>query len=398
MAFVSSLTPPKRPKTTPFQNLIAMPHRLFFFAGIAQGVLLVALLGAQYGFSLHLHISTFYYHIYGMSFVVFAQFFIGFLLTTFPRYLARPSPSQESYFLAATVLNLGGVFLFFAGLVWDKLIWLALILVFIGFSKLFWELFKLQLQSTVSNKKDTSWLLVAFAFGVLGQILFILSSFYPVTKLATGVSFFLFLFLVVIIVSQKMIPFFAANVVQGYSVKKSNYFLHLLLVGLVAKVGLEGFGLNSFLADIFLFIVTTYELLKWNLPFKNTPPILWVLFLSIWWVPIGFLLFSIDGFFQLFGLEFSLGFAPLHSLALGYFTTILIGFGTRVLLGHSGREPKADKYTVMLFMLIQLMVIVRILADIFPIFYIEFIVAAAFLWISAFGWWSARFGKILFEK
>ncbi|NLC28464.1 MAG: NnrS family protein [Campylobacteraceae bacterium] len=398
MAFVSSLTPPQAPKTTPLQNLVAMPHRLFFFAGIVQGLLLMLLLGLQYGLGFYLHVNTFYYHVFGMSFVVFTQFFVGFLLTTFPRYLARPSPAKESYFLAAISLNIGGLCLILAGFFWSGLLWPALILVFAGYAKLFWELVKLQLQSIVANKTDTSWLLGAFALGGIGQILFMINPFLPVKSLATGVSFYLYLFLVVMVVSQKMIPFFAANVLQGYVVKKSHYFLHSIFAGLLAKVILQSMELNTLLADLFLLVVLAYELLRWNLPFRNSPPILWVLFLSIWWTPVGFFLFSLDGIFKALNIGITLGHAPLHALALGYFTTILIGFGTRVLLGHSGREPTADKYTVMLFMLIQVMVVVRIFADLFSSFYIDQIVVTLFLWLAVFGWWSGRYAKILFEK
>jgi uncharacterized protein involved in response to NO len=95
VVFVNSLTPPPTPKTTPLQNLVAMPHRLFFFGGIVQGVVFVALLGLNYLGALSLQISTSYYHGYAMAFTVFSQFFAGFLLTVFPRYLARPSVPQS---------------------------------------------------------------------------------------------------------------------------------------------------------------------------------------------------------------------------------------------------------------------------------------------------------------
>jgi uncharacterized protein involved in response to NO len=91
--------------------------------------------------------------------------------------------------------------------------------------------------------------------------------------------------------------------------------------------------------------------------------------------------------------------SPLHALALGYFTTVLVGFGTRVILGHSGRTPKADAYAVTLFGLIQAMALIRIIAGIFPQFgYLHAVLTVAALWIVIFGLWSKRYIHILFEK
>ncbi|MCK9257204.1 MAG: NnrS family protein [Sulfurospirillaceae bacterium] len=398
MVFVSSLTPPKAPEPTPLENLVAMPHRLFFFGGIVQTLFLIALLLFQYGFSASLNISTTFYHVYGMSFGAFTQFFVGFLLTVFPRYLARPNPPKSSYLLAGVGINIGALSLFIAAFSSNIFLWIAFVLIFISYVKLFWELVKIQLESKVENKTDTTWLLISFGFGLFGQILLILSNFYNFEILATGVTFYLYLFFVVMTVSQKMIPFFAANVMQNYTMKKSKYFLHILFFALITKVLLLEFGFNSLLADLVIFITITYELVKWRLPFKGSPAILWVLFLSIWWSSVGFLLFVIDGFLKLFGSSFHLGDAPLHALALGYFTTVLVGFGTRVLLGHSGREPVADKYTAIIFYLIQVMTLIRISADVFNGFYLHAIVLAVIFWFLVFGWWSGRFGKILFEK
>ena len=398
VVFVSSLTPPPSPKTSPLQNLLAMPHRLFFFGGIVQGVVLVALLGLGYKGILALHVSPSFYHGYGMAFVVFTQFFVGFLLTTFPRYLARPSVEKKAYILPALGLNLGGGLLVVAGFFPEVLPFLMLI-VLASFGRLFWVLLQMWRQSSVPNKSDTTWILAGFMLGVLGQVLFLASLFLHVENLALHVSFYLYLFLVVLVVSQKMIPFFASSQIQGYVIRKSKYFLHAIFVGLLVKVGLGSMDFSTLVADIWIFGVLGFELLRWKLPFRKSPPILWVLFLSIWWAPIGFLLFVLEGVSRAYELGWYFGHGPLHALALGYFTTVLIGFGTRVLLGHSGRKPTADRYTIMLFILIQLMTLFRVSADIVGgMGNLHLIITSAVLWIVIFAWWSGRFGKILFEK
>ncbi|MBE0495159.1 MAG: NnrS family protein [Campylobacterales bacterium] len=398
MVFVSSLTPPPSPKTSPWQNLLALPHRLFFFSGIVQGVVFVVLLGMQFSGWIALHVRPEFYHGYAMAFVVFTQFFVGFLLTTFPRYLARPSAPKSAYLWPALALSLGGVGLAVFSFVSETWTLLAMVLVLVGYGKLAWVLWSFQRQSSVPNKQDTSWMLVAFAFGALSQLLFMAAFVAPTLHVALNMSFYMYLFLVVIVVSQKMIPFFAANRVQGYEVRKSTYFLPVVFGGLLLKVALESLGLNALLADGLLFGVITLELVRWKLPFRQSPPILWVLFLSIWWAPVGFLLFTLQGLSSWFDLGWHFGHAPLHALALGYFTTVLIGFGTRVLLGHSGRTPVADGYAVALFGLVQTMTLLRVGADLFPAHYLSLIGLSALAWLGVFGWWAGRYGKILFEK
>ncbi len=399
MAFVSSLTTPRQQKSTALQNLLSQPHRLFFFAGIVQGLIFMILLGLQYAGLAGLDVGTGLYHSYALIFIVFTQFFAGFLLTTFPRYLSRPSAAKSDYLPVAGLINGGGAL--FAALLFVSAIWviLPMIIVFAGYVKLFLILLGFQTKSTVTNKEDTAWMLRAFAFGIAGQILFAADLYVPLDSLAMMVSFYLYLFFIVITVSQKMIPFFAANSIKGYIINKSRLFLLLMFGALAVKVFFAFFNINTLLADIILFGTVTYELLKWKLPFRKTPPILWVLFLSVWWAPIGFGLFVLQDILVLSGSQIYFGKAPLHALTIGYLTTVLIGFGTRIVLGHSGRAPMADTYTVVLFGLIQVMALVRIMADFYPnIEYLYAIFIAVGLWLVIFGLWSKRYMHILFEK
>lgn len=399
VVFVSSLTPPEPPKTTAFQNLKAQPHRIFFFAGVVQGLFFVSLLGFVYTGLLSLHVSLGLYHAYAMAFVIFTQFFAGFLLTVFPRYLARPSVAQKTYMPIVWLINGGGVLFIALSLFSQKATLLPMGLIFVGYCLLFKTLWQMQKASQVSAKKDTTWMLVAFAFGMLSQLLFFADFFVDVYRFALGSGFYLYLFLIVLIVSQKMMPFFTSNTIPGYTINKSTYFLESVFVALMLKVLLEGCELNAFVADSALFAIITYELLKWRLPFSKAPAILWVLFLSIWWVPVAFALFVVHDFSALLSASIYVEKAPLHALALGYFTTVLIGFGTRVILGHSGRTPKADAYAITLFGLIQAMTLLRIIAGIFPqIGYMHAILTVAGLWILIFGLWAKRYIKILFEK
>lgn len=399
VAFVNSLTPPPPVKTTPLQNLFAQPHRVFFFFGVLFSVILVLLLGADFLGLVQLHVPLSLYHAYAFMYIVFTQFFAGFLLTTFPRYLSMPAVLREKYIPVAYITN-GAALLFVISLFFDKtFILLPMFGLALGYLQLFMVFYRMFRASKVNNKQDTAWILIAFFFGFLGQILFMLSNFLPTLALATEIGFYLYLFFLVLVVAQKMIPFFTTNVIKDYKINKSKYFLQLVFTLLLIKVVFVFFALNQLLVHIALFGVLSFELFRWRLPFFRAPAILWVLYLALWWMPVGFALFTLDDIFALLQIPVSLQKAPLHALSLGYFTTLLLGFGTRIILGHSNRIPKADSYTVVLFIFIQIMTVVRIFAGIFPEYgYLHAILTSVLLWILIFAFWSKKYLFILFEK
>jgi len=102
------------------------------------------------------------------------------------------------------------------------------------------------------------------------------------------------------------------------------------------------------------------EFKRWQLQPLKSPAILWVLHLSLLWLPLGFFLFGCIAFVEFAsGLDFY--FLGYHFLLIGFLTTVLIGFGTRVILGHSGSIPHADTTSTALFILVQLIVVMRML-------------------------------------
>jgi uncharacterized protein involved in response to NO len=399
VVFVNSLTPPPPPKTTPLQNLFAQPHRVFFFFGVLFGVVFIAVLALHYLGIISLHVEIHLYHAYAYMYIVFTQFFAGFLLTTFPRYLSMPSPDKERYAPVVYLINLGAILFIISSFLSDMLVVFSMVIITFGYGKLFMIFYEMHQKSKVTNKQDTTWILLAFAFGFIGQILFTCSLFLPTYALALELGFYLYLFFIVLVISQKMIPFFSANNVQNYKINKSKYFLHVIFVLLVLKALFVFLNINLLFLHVGLFGVLLGELIRWKLPYTKAPAILWVLFLALWWMPVGFGLFMIEDILNLLGYNVYLEKAPLHALAIGYFTTMLVGFGTRVILGHSGRIPKADRYALILIFLIQFMTVMRIFAGIFPQWgYLHAIVTAGFLWILVFSLWSKRYLLILFEK
>jgi uncharacterized protein involved in response to NO len=91
-------------------------------------------------------------------------------------------------------------------------------------------------------------------------------------------------------------------------------------------------------------------------------------------------------------------FAEIHLLVLGFLTTVLIGFGTRVTLGHSGQSPHADTIAIALFWWTQILILLRFALSIDTAFGAThgwLFDATACSWIILFIVWGARYGKTL---
>ena len=124
---------------------------------------------------------------------------------------------------------------------------------------------------------------------------------------------------------------------------------------------------------------------------------LWVMYLSLFWIPVGFGVSAAENiFWWIQDTPFNpLERLSLHILMLGFLTTILVGFGSRVTLGHSGRPPVADGYTVFLFLFVQMVVLFRVVSSVlflvFPLAYYHAILFTAGLWVLMFVLWSRKY-------
>ncbi len=390
-------------------NLTAKPHKLFFFGGTAHAVISLLMLLLHYQGILHSKIALSSFHAYTLIFALFGKFFFGFLCTMFPRFLATPEIGREQYLPPFLLLN-GSALLFtvaaYGAPSLTALTSAGMFAAYLMVSRILWHCYR---ESGVTERFDVNWMLLALGAGALSHLLFLLSFIDPalqsIHRLAIYGGFFLFLFMMIVTLSQKMIPFFTEGKVMGYQANRSRYFLHTLAGLLLLKVLFIAADVNSYgLLDGLLFIVTLGELIRWRLPVRKVEPILWVLYLSLIWMPIGFLLFFIEGIGPLISGSDGWLFekVPLHALGIGYFTTLLIGFGTRIILGHAGHKPTADRYAIMLFGLVQVVVLVRMATGLLlnselSLFYREMVTVSALLWLLLFLLWSKRYIRLLFK-
>jgi uncharacterized protein involved in response to NO len=86
------------------------------------------------------------------------------------------------------------------------------------------------------------------------------------------------------------------------------------------------------------------------------------------------------------------GLAPLHLLGVGFFGSVLLGMVSRVTLGHSGQKLAADKLTWTVIIGLELVVVLRVLAEWVPSSWAAGLMLFAVMgWMLVFGIWAARY-------
>ena len=393
--------------TSWYKKFSSQPHQPFFSSGIFFFILFMGLFVASYSNILTLDKSVLTYHAYTMIFVIFIQFFLGFLFVVFPRFLMQAEVSRKDYMNQFFVYFISSIGIFLTLIFYSKLtIFFQLLLLLIQIFS-FILLFRIHKKSLIKVKEDTKWVLIAFFVGLISHFLFIVSSFefnysYSFLKLAINSGFYLFLFMIVFTISQRMIPFFTTAKAPDYKINKSPKLLDTIFSLLVLKVILLTFdnAKLNLIADIPLFILIVRELIKWKLPTFKVPAIMWVLYLGLYWIPVAFFISIVESTMAFIAPEIFFEKAVIHTIALGYFVTVLVGFGTRVILGHSGSTPHANNFAIFIFISIQVITLLRIFTSFstnFGLNYQFLLNLTAILLVVGMLLWSSKYITILLK-
>jgi len=375
----------------------SQPHQPFFVMAFINAVITMIIFFLSYESLLYIEISPSNFHAYAFTYLFFTPAFLAFLFTTFPRFSSTPSIPQKAYMSVFYFYYLGATLYLLGSIVSPLLSAWGMILIFIGHSMGFIILRNIYTLCTLEDKHDMYWILLAMGFGVFANILFLIGQLWyqPIVGLSTEISTYLFLFLLTFSVAQRMVPFFSHCMVE-----KDNTLLKKIFVLLVLHIVIEGFITNgSFILDLIIGALLSKELYRWKLPFPNPNPLLWILHIALYWSALAFIL---SGLVNFLSLATNINFLALdiHAIVIGFVFTILIGFGTRVTLGHSGNKMHADLFTKILFYWTQVVVITRILVSLtsalgwnfMPLFDIS-----AIAWIIMLLAWASRFFIVLIK-
>lgn len=390
-----------------YKRFFSQPHQPFFTSGILFFTLFMILFILVYSNILVLDTSILTYHAYSMVFVVFLQFFLGFLFVVFPKFLMQAEISEKIYKRHFFAYFFNSLCIFLSLIFYSKITFVFQIFLLITQIFSFKLLLNIHKKSLVQIKNDTKWVLIAFFVGLISHFLFIISNLdfkysFFISKIAINSGFYLFLFMIFLTISQRMIPFFTRAKVPNHVAYKSLKFLKIVFILLILKIVILSFDDVRFnlISDIPLFFIITKELIKWKLPIFKVEAIIWILYLGLYWIVLGFFISIIESFFAIYNSSIYFEKIVVHSFALGYFLTLLIGFGTRVILGHSGNQIVANKFTVIIFIALQFIVLLRLFSSIcsnFGLDYIFFLNLTAILLVLVLLVWSSKYITILLK-
>ncbi|TAM57278.1 MAG: NnrS family protein [Rhodanobacter sp.] len=395
---------PATPEPLPLAQLPALlasaPHRLLFLAGSIAVLLSMAWWAVELSwmrFGLphwpQPSIPPGWAHAMLMQYGMFPLFMFGFLLTVFPRWLNQPALPRWRYVPVA-----GGVFggyvlatLGLLGLPW--LLRLGFIVMLGGYLLGMLSLLTVYRASEQRNDHALSCLL-ALALGTAGLIAFLAYLFGgpgACAMLAIRLGTFGWLLPIFFTVVHRMLPFFSGNVLAGYRVRRPRWSLPLVWTLLLAHALLEWRGVRGWLwaVDVPLALVFGWHAWAWQ-PWKAMRPgVLAVLHLAFAWLPLAFVLYAVQDVIFASSGQFVLGRAPLHALGIGFFGSMLVAMVTRVTQGHSGRLLQMGAVAWLCFGLLQLVVLLRIRAELGGDMYL-WLVIAAYGWLVAFLPWVLR--------
>jgi len=356
---------------------------------------MMSLFALSYKGLVTLTIDTLNFHVYSLLFNVFTNLFIGFLFTTFPRF-CQTQVIEKAYYTKIFYAQTLGSFLFFIGSFSSHIfLLLAMATLFVSHIFIIAKLTHIYKTGHAQEKQDPFWILIAYYYGLFSSLLFILLELgLELQTLAINTGFYLYIIFLTFSVAQRMIPFFS----HSYEPKSTNLIaIVFTLLLLKTIVGSLDFPSIEILVDLLLALYLLREFISWKLPLFSSPAILWVLHLGLFWLPMAFFISAFTHTLELFFAQ-DFYFMGVHLLAIGFVTTILVGFGTRVILGHSGQTPHADSIATKIFWFVQVVVLLRMLVSL----NVAFAWGADFLfeislsaWLLLFILWSARYAKVL---
>ena len=384
--------------------LAAAPHRPLFLAGA------LAVLTSMAWWALELASLRFGWHGWpqppvppGWAHAMLTQygmlpmFMFGFLLTTFPRWLNRPS-IRPSRYLAVAGAVFAGYLLSHVGLLglpWVLRLGFVLMLAgyLVGIATLAGVL------RAAEQRNQHAWSCLAGlclgAIGLTAFVAFLFGAPAPWARLAIKLGTFGLLVPVYFSVAHRMVAFFSGNVVRDYVVRRPPWSLPLLWPLLLAHLALDLAHVPAWLwlADAPLAALFGWHALAWQ-PWKAVRPgLLAVLHLAFAWLPIAFVLYAVQSLYLFAGHGPVLGLAPLHVLTIGYFGSMLVAMVTRVTQGHSGRPLQMGAVPWACFALLQGVVLLRAWAELARDSYLWLVVAACG-WLLAFLPWVLRSARI----
>jgi uncharacterized protein involved in response to NO len=402
------------------KNLFLEPYRLFFLTGPIYAFLSIGIWFA-YFFLLEHGISFPNWrqgppqiHSHVMIYGVIGFYVFGFILTAFPRFVNQPLPSPRRVFILWLGLFLSQVFLMMGTFQQTRWMVVAAVLEILSYFGLWGLLLGLyRREGKFRENSQPIFILIALFFGFLGSLFFYLTFAFHLSpdfyRISNEIAASLYLLLLVISITYRIVPFFTGRVVANYTPRRGRWTLEvvlaLMLFHLVNLLIVKDLRIQNNLTWIFniaLLFTLAREWRNWLPPKIRQAPILMVLYVGLSWILLSLAFSGFELVYHFLHLEappFPLFTTPaLHALFVGAFGTLLLGISTRVVRGHGGLPIVADPWMLIALLLMQTAAIIRVF---FPVLGLHWPLLATknywagIFWCTAFAIWAIRYLPIL---
>jgi len=170
--------------------------------------------------------------------------------------------------------------------------------------------------------------------------------------------------LIALLVTRRVIPFFASKAIAGLQipmhVKTGHVQLSFGVLGVLAGLLQWPVPMAIFLA--LAGILALWQVLAWQPLAVRKVPLLWVLYVGYAALGLGLILAALQILPPAYtGLALRSAW-PVHLIGVGGFSVLIIGMITRTALGHLGRPLKADGLMVVCYVLVIAAAVLRLLA------------------------------------
>ncbi len=366
-------------------TIFETPFRPFFILAAISSLFYMTIWTLFYTFKLPLdfeNISPTMWHAHEMLFGYTMAVIAGFLLTVEKYWLGKNIDDKST--LVALVI------LWIAARVSISLTLITNIPYEIGaiFDCLFMIVLTIRISYPIINAKawDKMGLVAHIAIVAVANVIFYLGMSGLISNgQDLGVYSALYLIIsIILLMGRRMIPIFIRNGLEFKFDPKNWRVIDILsLVFFVVFFILDLFFTYPIAVSIIsgiLAIIYSIRLFGWYSNKIWSKPLLWVLFVAYSWIAVGFGLKFLSLYFNI------LGFLPLHSFTYGGIGIMTIGFMSRAVLGHTGRNVfDPPKILFWIFSILFAGAIVRVFLPLIDISrYQTWIGASQLLWLLSF--------------
>jgi uncharacterized protein involved in response to NO len=202
----------------------------------------------------------------------------------------------------------------------------------------------------------------------------------------------------ILVIGRRVVPMFIQNGLQLKTPLAQSKPVDIgIMLGLVVMLVNELFlhiSLVTMIISSLLFGLNAFRLIRWHHIGIWTKPLLWSLYIGLWLICLGFLIFALSAISPKV-----LPIFAIHLWAIGGIALMTLSMMSRVSLGHTGRDinqpPSSLTY---LFSLIVLGALLRAVAPIFlPQYYLAWVLATYVVCVLGFVLFIFSYSKILIK-